>query len=64
MDMAMDNVEEDADHLYENILGEIGLEYSLDDPVSYPLSLFLLRSELLMIILMNSGFTLYIWFLV
>jgi hypothetical protein len=33
MDMAMDNVEDDADKIYEGILGEIGLEYSLDDPV-------------------------------
>lgn len=32
--MAMDNVEEDADTVYQGILGEIGLEYSLDNPVS------------------------------
>ena len=33
MNMGMDNVDEEADTLYENILGEIGLEYSLEDPV-------------------------------
>eukprot|EP00347_Sterkiella_histriomuscorum_P021172 403334975 len=32
MSMGMDNVDEEADNLYENILGEIGLEYSLEDP--------------------------------
>lgn len=37
MSMGMDNVDEEADSLYENILGEIGLEYSLEDPVSIKL---------------------------
>jgi len=35
MDMGMGNVEEEADNVYEGILGEIGLEYSEADPVSY-----------------------------
>ncbi len=33
MDMGMDNVDEEADDVYNGILGEIGLEYSEKDPV-------------------------------
>jgi hypothetical protein len=29
MDMGLGNVEEEADEVYNNILGEIGLEYSI-----------------------------------
>jgi hypothetical protein len=33
MEMGMDNVEEQADDVYNNILGEIGLEYQITDSV-------------------------------
>lgn len=33
MEMGMDNVDEQADDIYNGILGEIGLEYSLNDSV-------------------------------
>ena len=33
MDMGQDNVDEEADDIYNGILGEIGLEYSEKDPV-------------------------------
>ena len=33
MDMGMDNVDEQADDIYNGILGEIGLEYEIQDPV-------------------------------
>ena len=33
MDMGMGNVDEEADEVYNNILGEIGLEYMEADPV-------------------------------
>lgn len=33
MEMGMDNVDEEADNIYEGILGEIGLEYQIQDPV-------------------------------
>lgn len=29
----MDNVDEQADDVYNNILGEIGLDYVMSDPV-------------------------------
>ena len=29
----MDNVDEEADDIYNGILGEIGLEYEMSDPV-------------------------------
>jgi hypothetical protein len=32
MDMNMGDVEEEADDVYNGILGEIGLEYSVEDP--------------------------------
>ena len=32
MDMGLGNVEEEADEVYNNILGEIGLEYQIEDP--------------------------------
>jgi hypothetical protein len=35
MEMGMDNVDEQADDVYNGILGEIGLEYQLQDGVSY-----------------------------
>lgn len=31
--MGMDNVDEEADDIYNGILGEIGLEYEIADPV-------------------------------
>ena len=34
MDMGMENVDEQADDIYEGILGEIGLEYQVNDAVS------------------------------
>ena len=34
MDMNADNVDEQADDVYSGILGEIGLEYTITDPVS------------------------------
>jgi hypothetical protein len=34
MDMGMENVDEQADDIYEGILGEIGLEYQVNDTVS------------------------------
>ena len=33
MEMGMDNVDDQADDIYNGILGEIGLEYSVNDPV-------------------------------
>ena len=33
MEMGMDNVDEQADDVYNGILGEIGLEYQVNDPV-------------------------------
>lgn len=45
--MAMDNVEEDADSVYQGILGEIGLEYSLDNPVRTSLDIKLTISLLM-----------------
>ena len=33
MDMGMENVDEQADDVYNGILGEIGLEYVEADPV-------------------------------
>ena len=36
MDMGMGaNVDEEADNVYEGILGEIGLDYVSSDPVSF-----------------------------
>jgi hypothetical protein len=32
MEMGMDNVDEQADDVYNGILGEIGLEYQISDP--------------------------------
>ena len=32
MDMAMGDVDEQADDIYNGILGEIGLEYQIEDP--------------------------------
>ena len=32
MDMGLGNVDEEADDIYNNILGEIGLEYEIADP--------------------------------
>ena len=32
MEMGMDNVDEQADDIYNGILGEIGLEYQIQDP--------------------------------
>jgi division protein CdvB (Snf7/Vps24/ESCRT-III family) len=32
MEMGMDNVDEQADDIYNGILGEIGLEYQMADP--------------------------------
>ena len=32
MDMGLDNVDEQADDVYNGILGEIGLEYQIADP--------------------------------
>ena len=32
MDMGLDNVDEQADDIYNGILGEIGLEYQIADP--------------------------------
>ena len=32
MEMGMDNVDEQADDIYNGILGEIGLEYQISDP--------------------------------
>ena len=32
MEMGMDNVDEQADDIYNGILGEIGLEYQMQDP--------------------------------
>ena len=32
MDMGLDNVDEQADDVYNGILGEIGLEYQISDP--------------------------------
>ena len=32
MEMGMDNVDEQADDIYNGILGEIGLEYQIADP--------------------------------
>ncbi len=32
MDMGLGNVDEEADDVYNNILGEIGLEYEIADP--------------------------------
>ena len=34
MDMNAENVDEQADDVYNGILGEIGLEYTIQDPVS------------------------------
>jgi hypothetical protein len=34
MDMGMENVDEQADDIYEGILGEIGLEYQVNDQVN------------------------------
>ena len=36
--MAQGDVEEEADNVYESILGEIGLEYIENDPVSFKYS--------------------------
>lgn len=35
MEMGMGNVDEQADDVYEGILGEIGLEYTEMDPVYF-----------------------------
>ena len=32
MEMGMDSVEDQADDVYNGILGEIGLEYQVNDP--------------------------------
>ena len=32
MEMGMDNVDDQADDIYNGILGEIGLEYQVNDP--------------------------------
>ena len=32
MDMGLDNVDEQADEIYNGILGEIGLDYQIQDP--------------------------------
>lgn len=37
MDMGMEDVDEQADDIYNGILGEIGLEYAENDPVNYNL---------------------------
>ena len=34
MEMGIDNVDEQADDIYNGILGEIGLEYQISDPTS------------------------------
>lgn len=34
MEMGTDNVDEEADDIYNGILGEIGLEYEMQDPVT------------------------------
>jgi hypothetical protein len=34
MDMGMNNVDDEADEVYNGILGEIGVEYLEADPVS------------------------------
>ena len=33
MEMGQDNVDEEADDIYNGILGEIGLEYQMEGPV-------------------------------
>ena len=35
MDMNAENVDEQADDIYQGILGEIGLEYQVADPVTF-----------------------------
>ena len=40
MEMGMDNVDEQADDIYNGILGEIGLEYELNDTVNIIDSLY------------------------
>ncbi len=45
MEMGMGDVEEEADDIYNGILGEIGLEYSVDDPVRICFLMFLESSK-------------------
>ena len=42
----MDNVEEEADDIYNGILGEIGLEYQMQDPVSLNSRIMLFQTRI------------------
>ena len=45
MEMGMDNVDEQADDIYNGILGEIGLEYQMADPTRVKPAVFKKKEE-------------------